>query len=263
MQRPRLVAAALLGFAVCARAEAQTHSFLFTVTTDHRSGGTATLVHADLAYGERLFSGVGPERLEQRIGAQLGFGHRWTVFAQAGVATRTRNPETFAGQVELLVDLLPGTGRTALAVGLGGMHDYTGTTVALGRISAAVRLPSWEFAGNLRLERPLDDSARDVVDVITTMGVQRRLNEPLRIGLEAVAEDLEGLFDPEEAEGGAKLLLGPTVSLAPAWSHWLLIVGGGPVLRLTHSTVGAGTGAPRDLTNRSGYLVRTSLAYRW
>jgi len=51
------------------------------------------------------------------------------------------------------------------------------------------------------------------------------------IGLEAVAEDLEGLFDTHEAEGGTKLLLGPTLSLAPARSHWLLIVGGGPVLR--------------------------------
>lgn len=216
----------------------------------------------DLAYGERLFAGVGPERLEQRIGAQLSLANRWTVVASAGMASSGRAVSILSGRAEVLIDLLPGTSRAAMAVGVGAMRDYTGTTVALGRVAAAWRTSAWVLAGNLRIERPLGNPARDVVDVITTLGAQRRLSEPLRIGLEAVAEDLEGLFDSQEAEGGAKLLLGPTLSLAPARSRWLLIVGGGPVLRLTQSTIGTGSGALRDL-NRSGYLIRSSLAYRW
>lgn len=256
--------ALLFVIAVSAPLDAQTGSFLFTVTPGHQTGRPVSLVHADLAYGERLFAGVGPERLEQRIGAQLPLGGRWTLIAQAGVATNSRNAETVAGQAELLVDLLPRAARTAIAVGLGAMRDYTGTAVALGRVTATMRWPAWALAGNLRLERPLGDGTRDAVDVITTLGAERRVGGAIRLGVETVGEDLEGLFDREEAEGGAKLLLGPTLSIAPARSHWRLLVGGGPVLRLTQSSpVGGASGAPRDLTTRSGYLVRSSLGYRW
>jgi hypothetical protein len=232
---------------------AQQPAFLYTVTP----GGARTLVTADVGYGERLFSGIGPERWEQRFGAQLAFG-RFTLVAGAGFATRT------SGSVEVLANVLPANSRAFAAFGLGGMVDYSGSGVALGRVTAGIRGPRWEMAGNLRLERSLAAASaqRDALDVVTSVGVSRRFGRPLRVGLEAVGEDLEGLFDPTEAEGGAKLMLGPTIAVAPN-AHWQLTLGGGPVLRLSQSTVIPGGGVPRDLMTRSGYVIRSSIGYTW
>jgi hypothetical protein len=226
--------------------DAQQPAFLYSITPS----GARALVSAHLGYGERLFSAVGPERWEQRLGAQLALGARFTLVASGGLRTSTG------------VELLANFGFAAF--GLGGMLDYTGSAVALGRVAAGFRGPQWEIAGNLRLERSLARAGarRDALDVITSVGVSRRFGRPLRVGLEAVGEDLEGIFDPNEAEGGAKLLLGPTLAIAPT-AHWQLILGGGPVLRLSQSTVIGGGGAPRDLITRSGYVLRSSVGYTW
>lgn len=239
-----LAAAAVLG--------AQQPAFLHTITP----GGARTFVNADLGYGERLFAGLGPERWEQRLGAQLALGSRFTLLASGGLRTSTG--------VELLANLLPTRSSGFAAVGVGGMLDYTGSAVALGRVAAGFRGPQWEVAGNLRLERSLarTGARRDALDVITSVGVSRRFARPLRVGLEAVGEDLEGIFDPNEAEGGAKLMLGPTLAVAPN-AHWQLVVGGGPVLRLSHSMVTGGSSLPRDLITRSGYVIRSSVGYTW
>lgn len=242
-----LILAAVLG-------AAQQPAFLHTVTPSARP-----LVTADVGYGERLFSGIGPERWEQRLGAQLALGSRFTLVASGGLAT-TRT----SGAVELLANVLPANSRAFAAFGLGGMIDYSGSGVALGRVTAGVRGPQWEVAGNLRLEKSLAAASaqRDALDVITSAGVSRRFGRALRVGLEAVGEDLEGIFDPSEAEGGAKLLLGPTFAIAPN-AHWQLILGGGPVLRLSQSSVIEDPSVPRDLFTRSGYVIRTSVGYTW
>jgi hypothetical protein len=246
-----LVLAALLA--------AQQPAFLHTITPG--TPGARALVTADLGYGERLFAGIGPERWEQRLGAQLALGSRFTLVASGGFTRQNAS-----GAVEVLASVLPSNSRAFAALGLGGMLDYTGSAVALGRVTAGVRGPQWDVAGNLRLERSLAPASarRDALDVITSVGVSRRFGRggPLRVGLEAVGEDLEGIFDPNEAEGGAKLMLGPTVAIAPS-ARWQLVVGGGPVLHLSHSLVTGGSSVPRDLITRSGYVIRSSVGYTW
>lgn len=253
---------------------AQARPFLFTITPETRPDQSRSVVHLDVGYGERMFSGIGPQGLEQRFGAQLGVGRRLTLVAQAGLTLPDHDAAGRSNaQAELLVNLLPTTGRGTLAVGVGGMRDYAGVGVALGRVVAALRGARWDVAGNLRLERPFvlsgvlsgDASARrDEIDVITTAGVARRVSSAVRLGVETVAEDLEGLFERGEAEGGARVMLGPTITLAPSQSRWQLLLGGGPVFRVTRSLVdGTTSGAPRDLTTRSGYVIRTAIAYNW
>jgi len=174
---------------------AQQPAFLHTITP----GGARALVTADLGYGERLFAGIGPERWEQRLGAQLALGSRFTLVASAGFT-----PQNASGAVEVLASVLPSSSRAFAALGLGGMLDYTGSAVALGRVTAGLRGPQWEVAGNLRLERSLNrrlaaaSARRDALDVITSVGVSRRFGRgaPLRVGLEAVGEDLEGPSPP-------------------------------------------------------------------
>lgn len=266
--RRALVLAAAASF-LCAtgpaRLVAQQPVFLYSVTPVGSPGGPRAFVTVGLGYGERLFDGLGPERLEQRLSAQLALGSRFTLVAAGGFASQDPSVTARAsGAVELLANLVPGGSRAFAALGFGGMLDYGGSAVALGRLAGGLHSPQWELAGNVRLEHSFASArARDGLDVVTSVGVSRRLGPPLRVGLEAVGEDLEGLFDPNEAEGGAKLMLGPTVVIAPA-SHWQLFLGVGPVVRLSQSMVaGTASEAPRDLITRSGYVIRTSVGYQW
>jgi hypothetical protein len=243
---------------------AQARPFIYTFVPA-APGGTRAVVYADLGYGKDLFSALGPERLEQRAGVQLALGSRVTLAVQAGwAANDAAVTSRAAAQAEAFVSLLSPRSRALVAVGVGGLRDYGGIGVGLARIVAGFRGARYELAGNLRLERPFvsdtDGEARDAVDVITGLGFTHRIGDAFRVGFESVAEDLEGFFEAEEAEGGAKLMIGPSLGLAPERSHWQLIVGGGPVFRLTQSSV-LGSSAPRDL--RTGYVIRTSVGYRW
>jgi hypothetical protein len=71
--------------------------------------------------------------------------------------------------------------------------DVLLTRVVLERPSGGGRL-----VGNVTFERPLSGD-RDAMDVITTVGWNRRVTEGLHLGFEALAEDLEGLWTPNEA----------------------------------------------------------------
>jgi hypothetical protein len=117
------------------------------------------------------------------------------------------------------------------------------------------------------IEHPFGNRARqdrrDPVDVIMTVGLSQVATGALHLGLESVADDLEGLVESDEAEGGARLLLGPSLGLAPPGTRWAVVVVAGPVVSLTNSSVsGTTSGAPRNLTN-TGYVIRTSLTLQW
>jgi hypothetical protein len=79
--------------------------------------------------------------------------------------------------------------------------------------------------------------------------------------VEAVGQDLEGFWDPAEKDGGARLMAGPTIAIAPPTAHWQLTVGGGPVLRATRSDFASG--AERPLPTRNGYVLRSAVGFSW
>jgi hypothetical protein len=220
-----------------------------------------------MAYGRDLFQGLGPERFEQRLGLVVLLPSALSFVAEAGWAPHddaTRSEATVRGE---LIARLPMRGRAIVALGAGGMRDYSRTPVSTGRLVLGYAWPHTVAAANLLIEHPFGNRARqdrrDPVDVIMTLGLSHVATGALRLGLEAVAEDLEGLVESDEAEGGARLMLGPSLGLAPPGARWGVVVVAGPVVRLTNSSVsGTASGAPRDLTN-TGYVIRTSLTLRW
>jgi hypothetical protein len=245
---------------------AQAHPLVYSVVPDRDATRSRAIVYGDFAYGRDLFAAVGPEELEQRIGAEVIVAGPARIVAQVGwAATAVAVRSRAMAQAELLVSLARGS-RAALAVGFGGMRDYDGVGVALGRMAVAFQWPRSLLAGNLRLERPLTSGTlrRDAVDVITTLGISHQIAPGLRLGVEAVAQDLEGFFEADEAEGGAKVMFGPTLNVGSPDARWGLTIAGGPVLQLTRSSAPGGTsGAARDLTTNAGYVVRTSISRRW
>lgn len=257
---------ALLATGQVRPAGAQGRSFVYSLVPEWGATRSRGLVYGDLAFARDAFAALGPEELEQRVGVDAAVGGRARLVAQLGwAATDATVRHRVSGQAELLVRLVQGP-RGMLAVGLGGARNYDGVGVALGRVAAGLRWRRTLLAGNLRLERPLatGSAPRDALDVISTLGVTRQMGSALRVGLEAVGEDLEGFFEADEAEGGAKAMVGPTLHLGAPEARWGLAVAGGPVLRLTRSTVpGGASGAARDLVTNTGFALRTSITCRW
>ena len=131
------------------------------------------------------------------------------------VSTGTSYESEQAGELLVSVRRAGRTGPT-LAIGGGMLHEIGGTNVLLARVVGGHEAESWRLHGNVLFQKPFA-SDRDTIDLISTVGWGRRITPALAIGVEAVAEDVEGFFwEVEEAEGGARFLVGPSIHVAPA-----------------------------------------------
>jgi hypothetical protein len=238
------------------------HPFVFSLLPASGPGTSRVTIFADLAYGEQMFAALGPEHLEQRVGTELRFGSRVMVVAQGGMmGSSEAGRSRLSGQVEVFRKLTGERARLQLAVGLGGGRDYSGTGAALGRVVVGGIWARNTVVTNIRLERAFGNRRRDALDLNTTVGFAHAVTSGIRLGVEGVAEDLEGIVESDEAEGGAKLMLGPSLALGSPKSAWGLTLTGGPVFRLSRSTVsGSASGASRTLGN--GFVLRTSVVLR-
>jgi hypothetical protein len=253
--RDVIVASIVLGGVAGRPAAGQERPFLFSFTPTSAPG---VLVHYDAGYADLALPQVEADGLEQRLGLEARVGARWTLLASSVVADEGGAARVgFRG--EALFDLRPGAERTLrLSVGGGARREISGTNVMLGRAVVGLEHPRWRVLGNLVLEKPFEDG-RDAVDLITSLGFGWKLTPGLAFGVEAVGQDLEGLWDKEEAEGGAKLFLGPVLHWAKPEHHLQVTLGGGPVFNVRPNDLTSP--AERPLSTRSGYTVRASVAY--
>ena len=171
----------------------------------------------EAGYGSRESRALGQKGVEQglRLGAQpFNF---LNIEAFGGILLDPERGGTTGEAASLEV-----TGRVLnqkshhvnLDVGVGFMHDYRDANIPRVRVGlggSAGRVDT-SIAG--LLEIPVGAAARDEVDVMLAAGASYRVTDSFRSGLELAAEDLEGLWDPGEAEGGAKFLFGPTQTLS-------------------------------------------------
>src|SRR5262249_63437 len=139
-------------------------------------------------------------------------------------------------------------------------HEASGTDVLLGRVIAERDTATSQLYSDLLFQKPLA-AGRDIVDLVTTVGWAHNVSRTGSLGVEAIGEDLEGFWDAEESEGGARLLAGPTLRISPADDRWRLTATGGPIFHPSDS--GRTSAALRDLpadTRRAGYAFRVSLS---
>jgi hypothetical protein len=161
---------------------------------------------------------------------------------------------------EVLYSVTAPERSVSLAAGGGLLHEPGGTNVLLARIAGGRNAASWRFDGNVLLHKPLA-TARDGVDLITSVGWARKLSHGVSLGAEAIGEDLEGFWEPNEAEGGARLLAGPSLHVGPAGRRWQMIATGGPLFH--PSDTGRSNDALRDLppeTRRTSYAFKASMS---
>jgi len=220
----------------------------------------AAMAALDAGFNERAFEPVAGERWEQRANAFLSLTSFVAVHGQLGFARTPTGATHLAQQYEILATPLA-RGAFSLGANVGWRREYTGANVGLLRLVGARTTARSSVAADALLEHPYA-AGRDGLDVITTVGASRALSSRVWLGVEAVGSDLEGLFDREEAEGGATLLVGPTVAVGLA-ERWRLVVGGGPVLRVTNNATPMPMGVSPLTQQRSGYVLRTSLRVGW
>jgi hypothetical protein len=148
----------------------------------------------------------------------------------------------------------------SLALGLGVRHESAGVNVLLGRLAAGRSFNAWRLDGNALFEKPFS-TGRDAVDLITSFGVSRRVLPAFHAGVELIGEDLEGFWEEDEAEGGARVLVGPSLRIAPPAARWQIGIAGGPIVHAKRSsrTSDATRGLPT--AGNSGFGVRVSLSY--
>ena len=237
---------------------AQATPFLFTVMPPAGPSKTAAFGYYELGYGERTFEPVAGDRIEQALGFRATFGSSIMLLARTGVSTFSGDTRVSPRGEVLLTRPLGKTVR--LAAGLGYAREYSRTDVMLARFGIGRATSRSMMHGNLMLEKPMS-GGRDAVDLITTVGAGRRFGSALTMSVEAVGQDLEGFWDPEEKDGGARLMVGPSIALAPPTARWQLSVGGGPILRATRSNFASD--ADRPLPTRNGYVLRSAVGFRW
>ena len=236
---------------------AQERPFIFSVATAPDSK-PAVRVDYDLGVGESAFQSDSSNQPEQRVGVQASRG-RLTLLGRVGIAEVGSSYQS-SQSGEALYSILRPQRRVALAAGGGVLHEAGGVNVLLARVVAGRIADTWRLHGNLLFQKPLA-SERDAVDLITSVGWARKLTRDVSLGVEAIGEDLEGFWESEEAEGGARLLAGPSLHIGPAGHRWQLSATGGPMFH--PSDTGRTSGALRDLppeTDRVSYAFKAALS---
>jgi len=248
--------------AVAAPCAAQDRPFVFSITTSEASTNQA-VVYLDSAFGEHPFNVSGEAgAVQQVVGVQASIGQRWTILADAGFApTEQVNGTTVHS--ELLVSILSGPQHgISLAAGGGVRHEWSGIDVLIGRVTAGKTWSTSRLAGNVVFEHPIAAVGRDALDLTTTVGWTARVSRAVSVGVEGIGEDLEGFWDPDEAEGGARMLVGPSLHVAGAKSKWQVTVTGGPLFHVDANP--RSSDATRLLPPQqvqTGYAVRGSVAF--
>ncbi len=161
-------------------------------------------------WGSREARPFGNRGMEFRLGFSQGLFHRISLETWGGVLN-DGNEDNYGASGELVFRALDQEDYPVnLNVGVGYLLDYENESalrlrLTTGRDQGQLNLSSYSL-----FEFPLETEDRDKTDIIVGAALSCPVLSHSRLGIEAVAEDLEGYWEAEEAEGGAKLLVGPT-----------------------------------------------------
>lgn len=242
----------------------QPQPFLYTITTLNPAARHWSLNYAG-GYGQNTISPVGFDGVDQNISVMGYLGARTTLLVSMGVGFGNSGYVQSIQQAELLKDFVGGKNPIGLRVGtsLGFRREFNNDAVAFSRFTAAFENKGWKLAANFRFEKAFD-SERDGLDVISTFGVLREINGQLFGGIEAVGQDLEGFWQTDETEGGARILIGPSLNFVPVGSRFSFSLCGGPIIQATHSMIIPNDSAVRDLPIlNNGFTLKFNVGFRF
>jgi len=213
------------------------------------------------SYGENVSGSLGYEGVSQQFAVKGYLGKQFTLYANASLGLPGQNEIASAQQVEVLRNFIGGKKATGIALGwgIGVSRDFNNVKSILSRGTLSFNSNRLKTNGNVLFEKAFA-SNRDAIDVIFSAGVHYSFFPGFYGGFEAIGEDLEGFWDKEEAEGGAKLLVGPSLNLVPKKSRFSFSVSGGPVFYATQNQV-TNAEAMRELTGQSGLMIKARIVF--
>lgn len=219
-------------FAAASVASAEVRPFLFTFTppTTLEQRGS---IHFDAGWGNGSLGFSEDPFIDQRLGAVGRLSSRLILFGNVGFGKNTDSKSIFSGQAQAFYEFRDKTkNRFGMGAGGGIRWERDGSNVALAILAGGWQVDAWRFDGNIIFEKA-NSPNRDPIDLIISMGWLHRLSKIMSIGFEVVGQDLEGFWEPNEAEGGARILVGPAIHFASG--RWEGGLTGGYVLRPTIS----------------------------
>ena len=230
----RALRSAGLIFTLCAcasgRAFAQAPPLVFTAPTPE-PGSSETVLQASATVEERGLALWDGTESDVGVGVALS-ASRWTVRSISSMTTlpvEGHDRPTFQ-QVEVVRRLFS-TGSMSVAGGGGIRQEWDGTRVLVGRVLAGSDLGRGRLQGSLVMEHTMSSPLiHDAADVVTSLGWSRRIGERFSAGVEGIGQDLEGLWNPAEVDGGAKLLVGPSFHVQSTRGDWAASFTAGPVI---------------------------------
>ncbi len=251
------LALAVLGL-IAAPARAQTSPvFVFTETPPQATTPKAR-VDVGTALPDRGLSLVQDGRFDPGVAVDFGVGHALAIRSVSSTVDlwdRGRSVANFQ-QIEVLRSWRGGQ-SWALAYGGGVRQEWGRAQTLVARMAASLALGSSTIAGGVVLEKALS-RGRDSADVVTTLGITRALTSRVAFGIEGVGRDLEGFWQRNETDGGARLLVGPSLHLTSRSARWRASFIGGPMATST-STLNPGLDQVAALSGR--FAVLASVTY--
>lgn len=164
-----------------------------------------------------------------RAGGSHALSASWSVtsriapYASATVYDQGSRVNVAAGA---RVQLTDPASRLRVAVLAGALREAGGNAGVQLTAAASYDAGPVRVAGNVQGEKVFA-AGRDALDVLVLAGVSVKVAPAVRLGVEYVGQDLEALVDPEEAEGGARQLVGPTIAFDVDGGRYQLALGGG------------------------------------
>jgi hypothetical protein len=240
----------------------QPQPFSFTVNTLNVAARSWSMNYLG-GYGEHTVTPLGYDGVDQNIGIKGYLGSKFTMAASMGIGFANNGGINTEQQLEVLRDFIGGNRPDGFRVGgsLGYRREFNSVSVALSRITAFYEGPSWRLGANVRFEKAFAQD-RDAIDVISSVGIHRQISESFFAGIEAVGQDLEGFWETDEAEGGAKLLVGPSVNYVPPASRFSFTLCGGPLIYATRSVGAPADFAARELPASNGFTMKFNVGFR-
>ena len=195
----------------------------------HRSGYTtdkSAAVEVEVGYGSREARPFGESGVEQGLRVRFSPLSWLNVEAWTGMLIPSGSAMADAYSTEVNVGLLSQeTGYVNVTLGAGYLYDYQNVHVPRIRLAVSRTFGKLVLIATGLGELPLD-SDRDAVDVVFGLAASYEVLQRIRVGLEVMGEDLEGFWENEEAEGGAKVIVGPTLNFVSSHNvHFKLNMG--------------------------------------
>ena len=212
-------------------------------------------------YGERVSGPFGYNGVSQQFAVKGYLGKQFTLYANTALGFPGQNVVASAQQAEIIRNVIGGKKPLGLrlGVGVGVRRDFNNVKSMISRATVSYDAPRWKAGGNMLFEKAFAAN-RDAIDVITSLGFHYCLTGSLYGGFEAIGEDLEGFWDSEEAEGGAKLMVGPSLNMTPKKSRLSFSVSGGPVVYATQNQQ-TNPAALRELPSQAGLTLRARVIF--